>query len=148
MQKQSWYILAVNEHWGLKVSKVTDIRPAIASVKEKGAVALSVKWVRLFACKLHFCDFHCHRKHREDEKWVMFFGCLLWLLLSNKSKKCPNMIFNYRLWNKSYSWVIKNMPQFQDYELNYISIRPDHYKKCANEEKITSLNHIGTTYLL
>lgn len=91
MQKPSWYILAINEHWGLKVSKVTDIRPAIASLKEKGTVALSVKWVRLFACKLHFCDFHCHRKHREDEKWVRFFGCLLYFCYFYYQTKVRNV---------------------------------------------------------
>lgn len=57
MQKQSWNMLAVNEHWGLKVSKVTDIRPATASLKEKGTVALSVKWVRSLPASFTFVTF-------------------------------------------------------------------------------------------
>jgi len=41
MQEQSWYILAINEHRGLKVSEVTDIRPATASLKEYGTASYS-----------------------------------------------------------------------------------------------------------
>lgn len=131
MQKQSWYILAVNEHWGLKVSKVTDIRPAIASLKEKGTGALSVKWVRLFACELHFCDFHCHRKHREDEKWVRFFGCLLYFCYFYYQTKVRNVpkwfLITHLKWTLGNKKIVLNF-KITDWNTYNISIRSDGYK--------------------